>query len=105
MSVIPGENIKSFLTTVQGCLPGLVGAYWIFLKANFPVKLHHDELNIKIINVDSNFTVKLFVTVKSLILEKAPDSHTDGGLPVGGVLLGLEDVTTNKVLHSTGFTL
>ncbi len=28
---LPGENMKSFLTTVHGCLPGLVGAYWIFL--------------------------------------------------------------------------
>ena len=27
----PGENIKSFLTTVHGCRPGFVGAYWIFL--------------------------------------------------------------------------
>ena len=27
----PGENMKSFLTVVEGWRPGLVGANWIFL--------------------------------------------------------------------------
>ena len=32
--VTPGENIKSFLTVVEGWRPGLVGANWIFLTCN-----------------------------------------------------------------------